>query len=197
MKRMKKYSLIILGVLLTFSPSTLAKMDSIPADIKEKADNYIIDAVGKQYFLENYKYDKDLSERKSRPNDIWVHYKYKPLEMIHVPEPFAKVRISREKLLEHYSYVVQKDGADIIEPVVSREAALDALKRKYPDVDFSDAHVRMWSPSWMHDFMKGWTWMITVSWKDKSTTECGYSQSYSVDAVTKEIGKRASRHYCR
>ena len=189
--------LITHAFICLYALPTWAQLTSVPLEVRNKADKYIVDQVGENYFKENYSYD-DAETKKSTTNldDIFVNYKYRPLILLDAPDPIVKVRVSNDMVLEHYSYVVQKEGPNIVEPKISKSQALEILKKNYPDVNFVKAHIALGTPNWMNPSMKGWEWRITVSWLKTADSTCGFNQTYALHANTGKFRQGPNVELC-
>ncbi len=176
----------------------IAQADFVPNDLRIMADKFIESQVGKDYFSRNYTYDEGETKRRSNSStrDYFVHYQYKPLTTLGVPEPFVRVRISQGKLLEAYSYLARKQGALIVEPKLGKTEALENLRNKYPDVDFANAHFQMVHPTGASQKTTGWTWRVDVSWRHPDDPYCGFSQVYFLDAVSGDSRESQGMEVC-
>lgn len=167
---------------------TLGNKNTIPPDLLQKINDYLIDEVGKDYFETNFKYLPKKTMESGNPNDgikEWtVYFEFKPLTRIRSNQDVISFQAYEPSGNVREEFVVYKDGDKIVEPKITRDEAFEILRAKNYEIASAD-ELYLKSPSIFNNF-KNWTWAgyITLS---SSDSECRSGYEVYVDTATGQV----------
>jgi len=179
--------LLFIATLNLFIPlNSFAETEThIPPQILKRAEKYIIDQVGEEYYRKNYSLilDNSYSEEKSGQAEYFVFFDYLRLSKVVGEKVPLLVRLLDQDKFVPTDLVASVKRGQVIEPHITKKKAFEIVKTKEKGLtDISKAFIQFLPPSWLHKSMKSWSWKITFS--EPRDEFCSETKTYMVDVLT-------------
>ena len=168
--------------------------DPITPEIRARADAYVVDKVGRDYFERKYRFARGRSEyyaENTGRGRFFLRYVYAPLRELGGEEAVTVETYDGDNPTTSGHVATVRDGR-VVEPTVTQARAVGTAAGRFPHAPRERIAPMLITPSWFWgEKVTTFTWAVYVTEVDRPDDDHGKTTTLFIDAETgQELGTK-------